>query len=277
MVANVRGFLSQIRARRRWRAYFGAAVAPDSNIGSGSEAEFIELIGLPFRRSDEDLPTSGVGLSAWIGGEYVYPLGARTRIRAGGDLSRREYPGGKFDETTLALHLGPRWFVGPRQDVSVLASARRRLVDVSDDYDELGIRVETARRLTTRISGNARLSWHDRRYRRSRSLDGPVRDLSLGASWVATPTLRLNASVGHATERPLRVRNRFASRRLRVGAQWALPRGFSVGGRAEIRWTDFEGVQFPPTRDGLPREDRTRSLSASLHHRRFTLYGFSRR
>ena len=27
--------------------------------------------------------------------------------------------------------------------------------------------------------------------------------------------------------------------------------------------------------DNGPREDRTRSLSASLHHRRFTLYGFS--
>ena len=275
VAANVRTFLVKIRARRRWRAYFGAAIAPDSNIGSGSEEEFIELIGLPFRRNAEDLPTSGVGLSVWTGGEYVYPLGARTRVRAGGDLSRREYPGSKFDETTLAAHLGPRWFAGPRTDVSVLASARRRLVEQSDDYDELGVRIETGRRLTPRVSGNARLSWHDRRYRTSRSLDGPVRDLSLGASWVAAPTLRLNASIGYATESPERVRNRFASRRLRVGGQWALPRGFSLGGSAAVRWTDYEGAQFPPTSDGLPREDRTRTLSASFHHRRFTLFGFS--
>ena len=54
---------------------------------------------------------------------------------------------------------------------------------------------------------------NDRRHRTSRSLEGPVRDLSLGASWVATPTLRMNASVGYATERPERVRNRFESRR----------------------------------------------------------------
>ena len=51
------------------------------------------------------------------------------RLRAGGDVSRREYAGGEFDETTLSAHLGPRWLAGPRTDLSVLASARRRLVD----------------------------------------------------------------------------------------------------------------------------------------------------
>ena len=275
VVANVRGFLVKIRARRRWRAYFGAAIAPDSNIGSGSEQEFIELIGLPFRRNEADLPTSGVGLSTWFGGEYHRPLGDRVRLRFGGDVSRKEYPGSEFDQTSLAVHAGPRWLVGPRTDLSVLASGRRILLEQSDDYDEVGVRVQAARRLTRRLSGNARMSWHDRRYRTSRSLDGPVRDLSLGASFVVAPTVRLNASVGYSSESPEQERRRNASRRLRIGAQWLLPRGFSVGGSAQVRWTDYEGVQFPPTRDGLPREDRTRTLSASVHHRRFTILGFS--
>ena len=80
VVSNVRVFLAKIRARRRWRAYFGAAIAPDSNIGSGSEEEFIEIFGVPFRRNEEDLPTSGVGFSTWFGGEHQRPLGDRTRI-----------------------------------------------------------------------------------------------------------------------------------------------------------------------------------------------------
>ena len=275
VAANVRGFLLKIRARRRWRTYFGTAIAPDSNIGGGSEEEFIEIIGLPFRRNAEDLPTSGVGLSTWFGGEYQRPLGARTRLRLGGDVSRKDYAGSEFDQTNLAVHAGPRWLAGPRTDVSVLGSVRRSLLEQSDDYDELGFRVEATRRLTRRVSGNARMSWHDRRYRTSRTLDGPIRTLSIGANWVAAPTVRMNASVGYSTERPEQVRRRSASRSLRVGAQWALPRGFSLGSSAQVRWTDYEGAWPPFTPRGERREDRTRSLSASVHHRRFTLYGFS--
>ena len=275
VVANVRVFLARIRARRRWRLYFSAALTPDSNIGSGSDEEIIEIIGLPFRRAAEDLPTSGVGLSTRFGGEYHHPLGDRFRLRVGGEVARREHAGSKFDETVISAHLGPRWLAGPRTDVSVLASARRRLVEISDDYDELGIRAEASRRLTTRVSGTARASWHDRRYQTSRILDGPILDLSLGANFVATPTLRMNASLGYARERPEWERQRNASRSVRVGAQWALPRGFSVGGSGQLRWTDYEGNWGFLTPGGVPREDRTRALSASVHHRRFTLYGFS--
>jgi len=275
VVANVRSFLAEIRARRRWSAYFGAAIAPDSNIGGGSDERTINIFGLPFERDAEELTTSGVGLSTWFGGEYQHLLGDRSRLRLGGDVSRKDYAGSAFDQTNLALHAGPRWLVGPRTDVSVLASARRSLFDSSDDYDEFGVRVEAARRLTARMSGNAGVSWHDRRFRTSRALDGPVQDFSLGVNWVVAPTVRMNASVGYATENPTQVRRRSASRWLGLGFQWALPRGFSVGGTAQVRFTGYEAPWPPFTPSGESREDRTRSLSASLHHRRFTVFGFS--
>ena len=62
---------------------------------------------------------------------------------------------------------------------------------------------------------------------------------------------------------------------MRLGASVALPLGFTVGGSGELRMTDYEGNWFPFTRDGAPREDRTRILSATLHNRAFTLFGFS--
>ena len=43
----------------------------------------------------------------------------------------------------------------------------------------------------------------------------------------------------------------------------------------QLRWTDFEAEWPPHTLRGERREDRTRTLSASFHHRRFTFYGFS--
>ena len=84
---NVRRFLSQIRARRRWDLHAGFALAPDTNIGAGSDKRIIYInVGgarLPFTRDAEDLTTSGIGLSLWTGGEYQYPLGEGLRLRAG--------------------------------------------------------------------------------------------------------------------------------------------------------------------------------------------------
>ena len=279
VVANVQRFLARIRARKRWSAYIGAALAPDSNIGAASDERFIEIhiggVPFPFRRDAEELTTSGVGLSLWTGGEYQHPLGERVRLRGGWDVSRREYAGGDFDQTNLGVHLGPRWLAGARTDVSVLGSARRSLVAGSADYDALGGRFEARHRLTPRMSLTGRASWHDRRYRENRHLDGPVRDLSLSGSWVAAPTVRLDGALGYSAVRPERLRYRSSSRWVRVGAEVALPRGFAVGASAQLRWTDYKGEWPPHTPPGELRKDRTRTFSASVHHRRFTLYGFS--
>lgn len=275
VVANVQRFLAEIRARRRWRFYLGAALAPNSNIGAASEEEIIYIYRLPFRRNVDELTTSGVGLSLWTGGEYQHPLADRFRLRMGGDLSRREYAGSEFDQTGLSMHVGPRWLIGERADLSLLASARRRLVAGDLGYDDLGFRTEGARRLTPRVSVNGRASWHDRRYRIARHLDGPIRDLSLGGNWVVIPTVRVDGGIGFGSTSPELVRQRNVSRWLRAGVAVALSKGFSIGGSGQYRRTDFEGNWFPFTTDGSPRVDRTRSLSASAHHRAFTLYGFS--
>ena len=279
VIANVQRFLAAIRARKRWQVYFGAALAPDSNIGAASDERFIEIhiggVPLPFRRDAEELTTSGVGLSLWAGGEYQHPLGDRVRLRAGGDLSRREYAGGDFDQTNLGVHAGPRWLADARTDVSLLGSARRSLVAGTGDYDAVGGRFEARRRLTPRVSVTGRASWHDRRYRTDRHLDGPALDLSLAGNWVATPTVRIDGALGYGNVRPERLRFRNTSRWLRMGVRKALPKGFSLGASAQMRWTDYEGEWPPNTPPGELREDRTRTLSASVHHRRFTLYGFS--
>ena len=126
VVANVQRFLAEIRARRRWTMYLGAAVSPDSNIGGASDEQIIYINDLPFRRDAEELTTSGIGVSVWSGGEYQYPLGDRLRLRLGGDLSRQDYGGSKFDQTSASVHAGPRWLVDRDTEVSLVGTARRR-------------------------------------------------------------------------------------------------------------------------------------------------------
>lgn len=280
--ANVQRFLVQIRARRRWTMYMGMALLPDTNIGGGTDEEvvYIDFLGikLPFDfNPTEETTTSGIGASLWAGGEYQHPLAERLRLRAGADLARRDYAGQRFDSTHLSLHAGPRWLVDRRTDASVLASARRRWEGASIEHDALGARIEVHRRLAPRVTANARASWHQRNYRKSGDLDGPLVDVSLGGTWTITPILRAHSSVGYAEERPSRENRRSRSRTLRAGLTVALPRGFNVGSNALFRWTDYEGLEVPQhrPRDDSSREDRTWSLSLTLLKRDFTIYGFS--
>ena len=275
VAANVQRFLAEIRARRRWTMYLGAAMSPDSNIGGASDEQIIYINDLPFRRDAEELTTSGIGVSVWTGGEYQYPLGDRLRLRLGGDLSRQDYGGSKFDQTFVSVHAGPRWLVDKDTDVSLVANARRRWTGTAPSYDDLGVRVEAGRRLTPRIRVSGRASWYRRDYRTRDFLDGPILDFTLGGSWVILPILRADGAAGYARERPKSETWRNASRWLRLGASVALPWGFTVGGSGELRWTNYEGNWFPFTRDGAPREDRTRILRATVHNRAFTLFGFS--
>ena len=211
VAANVNLFLNEIRSRGRWSFNVGFALAPDSNIGAGSEERtiYISVFGrpLPFERDAEELTSSGIGVSVWGGAEYQVPIGERLRLRAGGEAARREYEGSQFDQLYLATHLGPRWLLDQNTEGSLLASARQRWIGTVPDNRELGARLEVARRLTPRVTVFANASWHDRRYRRREHLDGPVMDASLRGSWVVTPTVRAEP-LGGVRARAARARPR---------------------------------------------------------------------
>ena len=275
VAANVGRFLAEIRARRRWDMHFGFALAPDSNIGGTSDEEIIYIFGLPFRRDAESRTTSGVGISVWGGGEYQHPLGERLRLRAGFDISRQEYEGSDFDRLSVSGHFGPRWLASTSTEVSLLASARQRWVRTAPDHRDLGARIEVGHRFNPRVTATGRASWHLREYRTRDALDGPVLDVSLGGSWVITPTVRAEASAGYGRERPETEKWRQASRRAGAGVSVALPMGFALGGGIELRWTAYEGNWFPFTSGGEPRADRTRILRLSVQNRSFTMSGFS--
>ena len=277
--ANVQGFLSRIRARRRWTAYLGMSIAPDSNITGASDEEtiFINLGGveLPFERNPDEVETSGVGVQIWTGGEYQHPLGNRLRLRAGVDASRREYKERKFDEMNVGVHLGPRWFINPRTEASLLGTLSRRWYAGEINYDAAGVRLEARRRLSARVFGRARASWARRSYRETKNLDGPVTDLSLSGTWTITPVLRANALIGYGRERPESVSRRNDSRRIRAGLSAILPRGFNVSVSGQLRDTNYEGSFNSFTPDRPLREDLTRTLTASVFKRDFTLFGFA--
>ncbi|MDE0406304.1 MAG: surface lipoprotein assembly modifier [Alphaproteobacteria bacterium] len=264
IAANIRRFLAEIRARRRWSFHIGAALAPDSNIGAESGERTIYIFGLPFRRDQRRLTSSGVGLSLWAGGEYQHPLGVRLRLRTGADILRHEHAGGRYDRMTLSAYAGPRWLLDADTEVSLLPEVRLHWLGHAVDHRDPGLRMEAVRRLGHRVTAHAQASWHFRRYPERTSLNGPVTDVSLGAAWAATPTVRLDGAVGWARERPRTERQRLTRRRTRAGISVALPLGFTAGAAGTLLWTEYQTGWFPYTTDGSPRRDHTWSVCGFL-------------
>ena len=275
VVSNVRRYLNEIRARRKWSAYFGFTLAPDTNINSASDEDIIYIniggVDLPFTRGEDSGAKSGVGALLWGGGQYQQPLGERLRLRIGTDISRREYKEKRFDQTFLSAHLGPRWLAGRNTELSLLASANHRWVAHKRYSYDLGGRLEVYRRMGKRWTLDGRASIHQRKYKNNNSLDGPVSAFSLGGTWFPLPVLRTQMTIGYNLERPKAVLWRNDTRWARLGFSAAVPYGFTVGGSGEIHSIRYERPYF----SNRNRKDRLRVFRVSLFNRAFTVLGFS--
>ena len=141
VTANVNRFLAEIRGRGRWSFNPGAAPAPDSDLGGTADARTVYVFDLPFRRDQQELTTSGIGVPVRGGAEYQVPLRESLRLRAGADAARQEYGGSQSDRFRLAGHLGPRRLVDRSTDVSELASARQGRLGRAGDHRAHGVRL----------------------------------------------------------------------------------------------------------------------------------------
>ncbi len=276
VVANVNRFLNVMRARRRWNGYFGFSVAPDTNINAASDASIIYINGLPFRRGQTGRASSDIGVVGWGGGEYQYPLTNRWRLRTGVNVNHREYKGSQFDQTFISGYAGPRWLITRNTEMSLLATASQRWWGGNSFNYDFGTRLEVEHRLLPGLWLSGRASWQDRKYQQQRGLEGSLTVVSLGASYVLLPTVRVNSQIGYSQQGALAHRWNSTGYWTRVGTNVALPWGFTVGASAEFRWDEYEDGWFPFTLDNsTPREDQTRILQATLLNRAVTVFGFS--
>ena len=278
LVANINRFLNVMRARRRWRGYFGFSLAPDTNINASSDAEIIYINGLPFRRSTTatNRASSDIGVVGWGGGEYQYPLADRWRLRTGINVNHREYQGNRFDQTFIGGYVGPRWLINRNTEMSLLATSSQRWWGGSSFNYDYGVRLEVERRVFAGLRLSGRALWSDRKYQQNQDLTGPLMVFSLGTNYVLFPTVQLNALVGYSQQDSKERRWDSTGYWTRVGTNVALPWGFTVGASAEFRWTNYESGWRPFIADNsTPREDQTRILQATLLNRAITVYGFS--
>ena len=270
--ANALVFLERIRRRKSWSVTGSLSLAPDTNINAATSARQVDLFGLPATLSEDARQTSGVGLSAGIGGGYEARLSRDLRFRTSAHLHTRTYGSGKraFNEQTLSLRAGPR-FLFDRFDLRPGLTARGR-----------------------RLGGET--------YSRAWGLE-------LSGDWLISPTWRLSGSVGaervsyetflgegalyaaqadlsHALGRATRLQATAGWRRealdsdayswrefivgLSVGQE--LPGGFVVTAGPSFRRREY-GAPLPVYGPDA-RRDETLAGRITVSNRRFDLFGF---
>ena len=277
---NVQRFLDVIRARRRWSAYGGFALAPDTNIGQASEQRVIEIdfggIKLPFTRDDPP-PTSGVGIRIYGGGEYQHPLNDKTRLRLGAGFTHRGYRSQLYDSTTFRIHAGPRFQVSERTQISLLTTAARRWNAKEHAYDDLGFRIEGRYWPGRRSLITMDLARRERHWTGAQGADrdGPLTDLSLGGRYQATSTLTFNGSVSWGRDWPAHSGLRTRSRAFRFGASQDFSQGITIGINGSLNKLEYDTRRT--TADGSRRRDRTTDFSISVTKRDLVIGGFSPR
>ena len=301
ITALVSRFLAAVQARKRVSGHFGLAIAPDSNVNTGTSASTFasripgvnldtgEIVPLPFVLPESARETSGIGAILSASGEYRHPVALQvaessaTRLRLGGSLYRREYGGRRFDDMTLAAYAGPQ-FLFPYGRASLLAKAERRWSAGDPVSRGLGPRVEGGLRLGERLWLGGGVERVERRHRGSRDSDGPRLDLDLDLSFAATPAIILGTRGGW--QRARAGRPHLSSRTLRLGGFVTadLPpvlgvTGFGVALFHDVLFTDYDvlnpgyGIILDAPQEGA-REDRLSISRLSVSNDHLELFGF---
>ena len=277
---NVARFLRDIRARRKWIANFGMAVAPDSNpdFASGDKTVWVDTAfgRIPFILDNERNRKSDLGILLWGGGEYQHPVSPRLRLRAGVDAVAREYQGRRYDRHSLAAFLGPRWLVNDRTEASLLATAERQWLGRRPGWDLYGLRLEGEHVLTPRLALQARLGLQYRNYLGGGQLDGPLGDVAMGTTWAVLPVLRVFGEAGYEMAHTRSASWRNKGPFMRLGANLDLPAGFTLRSAFSLQKLDYLGdANSVSALDGKPRQDHLETISVSVHNRALSLFGFS--
>ena len=270
--ANALSFLDRIRRRKSWSVTGSLSLAPDTNINAATSAREIDLFGLPATLSEDARQTSGVGLSASVGGGYEARLSPDLRFLTSAQLHTRTYGSGKsaFNEQTLSLRAGPR-FLFERFELRPELVARGRQLG-KETYSRAGgleLSGDWLIAPTWRLSGSLGAEWNS--YETFLG-EGALYTAQVGLSHALGQTTLLQGIAGWRRE--ALDSDAYSWREFIVGLSVAheLPRGFVVTAGPSYRWREY-GAPLPIYGPDA-RRDETLAGRITVSNRHIDLFGF---
>ena len=272
-------------ARKRAQGSLSLALAPDTNVNTSTSAQTVNIFGLPFQLDDQARAKSGIGLVGTFGAEVQRPIpkfkvlkwipGSVSLLRIGGQIYRREYSGGEFDDSNYGVYTGPR-FIGNKGQMSILFQADSRSVNGRPYSRQYGLRLEGVRLVMPRLWAGGSLEGSRQT---AISREGPIGKPGLSwngqgfASYSVLPTLRFRFMGGVGREFTGRTTTRHRSRWAGVMASYDLPFGFSMSAAQQLFFTKFD----VPNQLFSPEQPSTRLWFSRLafYNRLIQIKGFS--
>ncbi len=249
VVRNIEYFLAAIRQRRRWDLGFSFSLIPDSNINQAPTNRTVIIGGLPFTLSEDARRRGGVGAQLGLRGSRRWVLAERIRLAVAGNLLRREYSSGAYDDMSLGLHLGPR-FLYSKGEAGATLFTRRRFYG-GDPYSRTwGLRLEGDRLASPRRRRGARLEFSRLRHDKNDSRDGPIYEAGLWWRF-AHDALSFSAlRCGYQRQAPREHHRRNHSLHLEADYYHNYPGGYLLSVGTQLRATHFKDADplFAETR-----------------------------
>lgn len=273
VVANIKLYIAAIRDAKSVSYNFGVAIAPDTNLNTGSSAREVSLFGLPFDLSEDAKQRSGIGLALEAGAEWAPRIGKDKRLRLGLNGQRREYSGSDFDDMTIAGYAGPR-LVSGQWDLSLLGTAYKRWYGGHSYNQAVGVRAEATYYFNPRLGISGAASAQLLRHRQARERDGRLVSLNGGAFYALTSSSAVTVKVG-VSRQEARI-NPYSSWSGFVAAGYFrdLPMGFSVYVEPAFSIARYDEALLG---FGKVRSDNTQSVQVTLLNRHLVLTRFTPR
>lgn len=273
VIATIDRFMADIRRNKKWSYHFGLAVAPDSNINGATSAREAVLLGVPFELGDNARRQSGIGLAIETRGEIAPSIGDGLRLRIGVGLDRREYHGGRFDDSILTAEAGPNLVRG-RWDASLLASDFKRWFGQTRRIGGAGIRLEASYFPDSRSAIPVGLSVQKIRYSDAPAYDATLYAVQIGVARALSPSSVAMAKVGASRQQA--TAGYASNHSLSLGLSWALDMrgGFSIRVEPLVVESRYDA---PDPFALVRRQDLLRQVSFSVVNRRIVLSRFTPR
>ena len=268
--ARALAFLDAIRRRRSWSLNGGIAVLPDSNINAATSARLVQLFGFPAQLSEDARQTSGVGVSAFVSGDYEARLSPDTRFRVNAGLYTRIYEESQFNDRTLTLRAGPRFIF---EDFDLRPELTGRLRELGGDtYSRaagLSLSSDWLVAPAWRLTAGVNTGWKSYE---SFLEDGRDYGVRLGVSHAFGRATLLRADTSFRRETVSREAYSWREYSIAFLAARELPRGFVVSAGPSHRWRRYDApiLAFGPD----PRSDRTLAGQVKVSNRHIELFGF---
>lgn len=266
-------YVTAIRQQKDWSYKINFAIAPDSNINNGTSSRETEIFGLPFELSEDSRQKSGIGVAIDTSAEFAPRVSDNTRLRLGAAMQHRQYRDTDFNDTTLALHAGPRLELRGG-DISLLATGFRRQFGGRRLSEGVGARLEGTYAPGARTQISFGLTAHEVRYPDYPLQDGRSFSAWSGAERALTPSSSINARIGAGRKTARTPELASWSGWIAAGYYRDLPGGFSVYIEPSYGSSRYDAADpfF-----GKRRNDRLLELQLAVLHRRIVFTRFTPR